>query len=399
MGETYSEVWKMKMKISLRACSVASVLTVACLAQGADTSKAPPPENDVPQMMSRQEVTSIVADSRKIVSPNGIEELKEIPVNGTIQWISIRGKDKRNPILLYLHGGPGSRTMPEDYTFQSPWEDFFTVVQWDQRGAGKTYGANDPEKLAATMTLPQMVDDAAVVTQYLKNTYGKKKIFLLGHSWGSVLGITLVHEHPEWFYAYIGTGQMIDEERSEAEGYQFALDQAETHHNDEAVKELKALAPYPGRLPLTIAQLSIQRKWLEYYGGLTWGRRDYQYDANAWMLSPDYTDKDLDQESEGSLYSLTHLLATAFSFNAEEMTSFKCPIFLFEGRHDYSVSHTLPEAWFSKIKAPKKKLIWFEDSAHMAMQEQSGRFLYHLVTDVRPLSAKAGDAAPADAAE
>jgi pimeloyl-ACP methyl ester carboxylesterase len=387
----------MKMKIWLRACSIASVSTVACLAQGAGTSKTTP-ENDT-QMMSRQEVTSIVADSRKIVSPNGIEELKEIPVNGTMQWISVRGKDKRNPILLYLHGGPGSPTTPEDYTFQSPWEDFFTVVQWDQRGAGKTYGANDPEKLAATMTLPQMVDDAAVVTQYLENTYGKNKIFLLGHSWGSVLGITLVHEHPEWFYAYIGTGQMIDEERSEAEGYQFALDQAEIHHNDEAVKELKAVSPYPGPPPLTIAHLSIQRKWLEYYGGLTWGRRDYQYDVNAWMLSPDYTDKDLDQESEGSLYSLTHLLATAFSFNAEGMTSLKCPIFLFEGRHDYSVSHTLPEAWFRKIKAPKKKLIWFEDSAHMAMQEQSGRFLYHLVTDVRPLAVKAGDAAPADAAE
>jgi pimeloyl-ACP methyl ester carboxylesterase len=92
-------------------------------------------------------------------------------------------------------------------------------------------------------------------------------------------------------------------------------------------------------------------------------------------------------------------LAAAFSFNAEGMTSLKCPIFLFEGRHDYSVSHTLPEAWFRKIKAPKKKLIWFEDSAHMAMQEQSGRFLYHLVTDVRPLAVKAGDAAPADAAE
>ena len=348
--------------------------------------------------MPRSEVTAIVADSRKIVSPQGVEELKEIPVNGTLQWISVRGKDKRNPILLYVHGGPGSPTMPEDYTFQSPWEDFFTVVQWDQRGAGKTYGANDPKTLDATMTLAQIVDDAAAVTRYLTGTYAKKKIFLLGHSWGSAVGVTLAHQHPEWFYAYIGTGQMIDELRSEAEGYEFALSQAQSHRNDEAVKELKALAPYPGS-SLTVERVSAQRKWLEYYGGLTWGRTDYSYDANAWLLSPDYTDKELNQEGAASLYSITHLLTGAFAFNAEKMTSFACPIFLFEGRHDYSVSHTLPEEWFKKVEAPEKKLIWFEDSAHMAMQEQAGRFLYHLVTDVRPIAVKAGDSAPVDATE
>jgi pimeloyl-ACP methyl ester carboxylesterase len=379
---------------------MAVVLTAGCSARAPGGPKAPEPAKDaVPSMMSRKEVTSIVADTRKVVSPNGIEELKEIPVNGTMQWISIRGKDKRNPILLYVHGGPGSPTMPEDYTFQSPWEDFFTVVQWDQRGAGKTYGANDPKALDATMTLPQIVDDAAVVTQYLTKTFAKKKIFLLGHSWGSAVAVTLAHEHPERFYAYLGTGQMVDGRRSEAEGYQFALDQAVSHHNDEAVKELKSLAPYPGPAPLTLERLSAQRKWLQYYGGLTWGRTDYLYDANAWTLSPDYTNHDLDQEGDGSLYSITHLLTAAVEFNAEAMTSFKCPIFLFEGRHDYSVSHTLAEDWFKRIVAPEKKLIWFEDSAHMAMQEQAGRFLYHMVTDVRPIAVKAGDSAPADTTE
>jgi pimeloyl-ACP methyl ester carboxylesterase len=138
----------------------------------------------------------------------------------------------------------------------------------------------------------------------------------------------------------------------------------------------------------------VQRKWLEYYGGLTWGRQDFNYEANAWTLSPDYTDKDLDQEGDGSLYSITHLLDAAMSFDAENMTKFSCPIFLFEGRHDYSVSHTIAEAWFERVSAPKKELVWFEDSAHMAMQEQPGRFLYQLVTEVRPLAVKAGDVAP-----
>ena len=257
----------------LGAGSIALALSVGSLAQSPEAPKAQTPANAAPQTqtLSRKEATSIVADTRKIVSPNGVDELKEIKVNGTFQWISIRGKDKRNPILLYLHGGPGSPTMPGDYTFQSPWEDFFTVVQWDQRGAGKTYGANDPNALIPTMTLPQMVDDAAVITQYLRKTYGKRQIFLLGHSWGSALGVTLAHEHPQWFYAYIGTGQMIDGQKSEAEGYKFALAEAESHHNAEAVKELSAISPYPGLPPFTVARIGVQRKWLEILRGADMG--------------------------------------------------------------------------------------------------------------------------------
>ena len=134
-------------------------------------------------MMSRREVTGIIADTRKIVSPNGVEELVPAPINGTTQWLSVQGRDRRNPVLLYLHGGPGSPTMPEAYTFQSPWEDYFTVVQWDQRGTGKTYAANDPNALASTMTIEQMTSDGEEVVRYLQKRYGKRKIFLLGHSW------------------------------------------------------------------------------------------------------------------------------------------------------------------------------------------------------------------------
>ena len=388
------------MKNLFGLCLIVSALTTGCLAQSADGSKAAEPSKDAQsQRISRKEATSIIADSRKIVSARGVDELKKIPVNGTMQWISIRGKDRRNPILLYVHGGPGSPTMPEDYTFQTPWEDFFTVVQWDQRGAGKTYGANDPKAIVDTMSLPQMVADAAVVTEYLRTTYAKKKIFLLGHSWGSVMGVTLAHQHPERFYAYVGTGQAVDGQKSEAEGYQFALDESKGHQNGAAVNELEAIAPYPGNEPLTLERIGVQRKWLQYYGGLTWGRSDYDYDSNSWTLSPDYTDKELDQEGDGSLFSITHLLASMMTFRNETMTTFRCPIFLFEGRHDYSVSHTLAEKWFKTIKAPKKELVWFEDSAHMAMQEQSGRFLLHLVTDVRPLATKAGDSAPKESLE
>jgi pimeloyl-ACP methyl ester carboxylesterase len=373
-----------------------------CIAQ--TQTNLPPSANSQTQpaqeeMLSRREVTAIIADTRKIVSPDGVEELLSVPINGTAQWLSIRGRDRRNPVLLFLHGGPGSPTMPEAYTFQSPWEDYFTVVQWDQRGTGKTYAANDPKALASSITIEQMTSDAEEVVRYLQKQYGKRKIFLLGHSWGTVLGVALAQRHPEWFYAYLGVGQVVNSVKNEEDGYQFALAQARAHHNSDAERELLAIAPYPGGPEgLTVERIGAQRKWLTYFGGMTYGRTSYAYDANAWELSPDYTEKDLDAEGDGSLYSLTHLLGPPLqSLNYESVTNFKCPIFLFEGRHDYATSHTLAAQWFAHIKAPTKKMVWFDNSAHMVMQEEPGRFLYHLIIDLYPIAVHAGDVAPENA--
>ena len=132
-----------------------------------------------------------------------------------------------------------------------------------------------------------------------------------------------------------------------------------------------------------------------YYGGLTFGRTDFKYDANAWELSPDYTLGDLDAEGDGSLYSLTHLIGTFSALNYDSVTRFRCPVLLFEGRHDYAVSHIQAEQWFKRLQAPSKKLVWFEDSAHMVFQEEPGRFLFHLITDLYPMAVRAGDVPPA----
>jgi pimeloyl-ACP methyl ester carboxylesterase len=354
-------------------------------------------EQSQPDMMSRREVTDIIAASRKIVSPNGVEELLPVQINGTTQWLSIRGRDRRNPILLFLHGGPGSPTMPAAYTFQSPWEDYFTVVQWNQRGTGKTHAANDPRALESSITVEQITSDAEEVVHYLQKQYGKRKIFLLGHSWGSVLGVVLAQRHPEWFYAYLGVGQIVNMRKSEAEGYQFALDQAKSRHSSEAERELAAIAPYPGEAgKLNFTRIGAQRKWLMYYGGLTYGRTNFTYDGNAWSLAPDYTDKDLETVDDGSLYSLTRLLGAMEAVSNEAVTQFKCPILLFAGRHDYATSHTLAAEWFNHIEAPSKKFVWFDNSAHMMMQKEPGRFLYHLITDLRPFAVQAGDGPPDD---
>jgi pimeloyl-ACP methyl ester carboxylesterase len=380
----------MNVRGTVLRVAATALLSFAC---GAHAAESKPPT--IPAF-TLQSARDIIAESRKIVSPNGIQVLLDIPVNGTRQWLSIRGNDNRNPILLFLHGGPASPDMPLAYTFQTPWEDYFTVVQWDQRGAGKTFAANDPARIGPTLTVDQMTDDAEQVVRYLLETYHKRKIFLIGHSWGSVLGVALAQRHPEWFHAYIGVGQVVDMHESEMKGYAFAVQQANEHHDAKAIRELTAIAPYPGDGPLELKKLDVQRQWLSYYGGLAYGRTSFAFDANAEQLAPEYSDRDLDAIDRGSKLSLQHLLGSLAIVNFGDTTQFGCPMLLFLGRHDYEVSQSLAAKWFATIKAPSKRLVWFEDSAHMVMQEQPGRFLQHLVDDARPFAVQAGDAVPDD---
>ncbi|MFC5568481.1 alpha/beta fold hydrolase [Lysobacter yangpyeongensis] len=343
----------------------------------------------------QDDARAIIAQSRKILSPQGIEEVKAVEIGGIRQWISVRGNDRRNPVLLYVHGGPGSVEMVESYGYQRPWEDFFTVVQWDQRGAGKTFASNTPEAMAPRMSIDGMVADAEEMIRYLMATYGKKKIFVLGHSWGSVVGEEVARRHPEWLHAYIGAGQIADMRASEAIGYEWALQQARTQGNQEAIRELEALAPYPGPAgKLTIERIGTQRKWNMYYGGLAWGRTDFKPFDDARKLSPDYSNAEVAAIDQGSLFSLQHLLTPLASVDFSRNTRFDTPVFLFNGRHDYTTSFEVAARWFETLQAPLKRMFWFDDSAHMMMQEQPGRFLMHLVNDVRPLAVKAGDAPP-----
>jgi proline iminopeptidase len=359
---------------------VAIGMAVSCGAQAG----APEPQDS---QWSRDKVTGIIAAEEKIVSGNGVEELLEIPVGGTRQWISVRGRDRANPVLLMIHGGPASPEMPTRWYFQGGWEDYFTVVQWDQRGAGKTYNANDPQQIKPTLSLQRITQDAAEVVQYLRAKYGKEKIFVLGHSWGSVVGLSLAREHPQWLYAYVGMGQMVSFTEGERDGYEQTIRRARETGNAQAVRELEALAPYPnpdGSVPLD--KLGRERQWSVALGGLMWGRASLgAYYALA-DLSPDYTAADLDAIDKGSALSLGSLLPAMTAFDMSKVTVWRCPIILFAGRHDFTTPSTVVARWYERIHAPQKKLIWFENSAHMIMVEEPGRMLVHLVEDVRPLA-------------
>ena len=344
---------------------------------------------------SRAEAVKIVEDLRRIVTANGIEKTQAVRIGGIDQWISVRGVDRRNPILLMIHGGPGYVTMPTSWYFQRGWEDWFTVVQWDQRGAGKTYAANDPAAVAPTMTRARMLADAEEMVAWLRREFGKDKIFVLGHSWGSSLGIELAQRRPQWLHAYIGSGQITNSLESERRGWRFAMEAAKADNNAQAMRELEALAPYgtPDKPP-KLADIFAQRKWLNHYGGAVHGRTSFDHESAGTRLSPEYTDADLRTIWKASDFSAGFLLPEVLRMDFSRYTTFEVPIVLLNGRHDYNVSASAAAEWFETVKAPSKQLVWMEHSAHESFHEEPGKFLVALVRYARPFAERAGDAAP-----
>jgi proline iminopeptidase len=317
------------------------------------------------------------------VAPGGVHEDKAVTIGGVPQWISVRGSDAKNPILLFIHGGPGSTMLPESWTFQRPWEDFFTVVQWDQRGAGKTFSL--AKRKPAALTLEQMQSDAEQVVDYLRHTYGKDKIFVMGHSWGSILGLTLAQHHPEWLYAYIGVGQVVSSQRNEVVGYQETLAKARAEHNEEAVRALEKIAPYPpADGEITFDNVIVERQWDRALGGMRYSRVDD--DAEIASLSPAYSAYDRQSADMGQQLSLVSLLPALRHIDFEATTTFKCPVIFFAGAEDRTTPTSIVEDYFPHVQAPVKKLFKIERAAHYVVNESPGVVLMHLVNDVRPLA-------------
>jgi pimeloyl-ACP methyl ester carboxylesterase len=323
----------------------------------------------------------------KIVTPDGIDVDQMVQIGGINQWISIRSRHRDNPILLVLHGGPGFTTIPSSYYFLKGWDEYFAVVQWDQRGAGKTYLANDPAKVRPTMSLDRMVGDAEELVSYLRKTYGRKRIVLLAHSFGTVTGVKLAQRNPDWYHAYVGMGQLVDAQLNEKMGYDATLAAARADHNDKAVSELESIAPFPdpAHPERNMQGLPLERRWLAYYGGYYWHDNVGHEDALD-QFSPDYTADELKARYEAMGFGIQALWDEAGHIDLRPVTQFGCPVIFLEGRHDLGTNATLLDQWFKAIKAPRKKLVWFDDSAHMVYQEEPGKTLVTLVNDVLPLT-------------
>lgn len=317
--------------------------------------------------------------------PQGIDELRTVRLGGIPQWVSIRGADPSNPILLFLHGGPGSPTMPESWTYERPWEDFFTVVQWDQRGAGKTFSAAHrmPDK---SLTMGELQSDTEQLIGWLRQRYGKKKIYLVGFSFGSILGLRVALHHPDWLYGYIGVGQVVNAQRNEVIGYQETLAQAEAAHNEAAINALKSLAPYPNPDGQTsIAKIVTERHWDVALGGMLYGRTEDD-SASISALSPDYSAYDVKSAELGEMSSVEALVPQIGNVDFDHDRTYECPIFFFAGAQDRTTPEPIVAAYYKTIRAPVKKFFLIKHAAHYVVNEAPGEVLMDLVQYVRPLS-------------
>jgi pimeloyl-ACP methyl ester carboxylesterase len=267
------------------------------------------------------------------------------------------------------------------------WEEFFTVVQWDQRAAGKSYRREARESLASTLTIDRMVSDTEEMIELLRKRFKRDRVVLLAHSFGTIVGVKLAQRRPDLLYAYVGTGQFVDFMRSEALGYQATLADARADKNSEAIAQLEAMAPFPdsARPERNLQNLPTERRWLAHYGGYFRTGGEGHHFAVA-QLSPTHTAADLQTRQEAHDFIVTAMWQELASVDLNDDLQFRVPIIIMQGRHDRGTSSQLVSEWHAAVTAPVKKLIWFENSSHMVYEEEPGRMLVALANEVLPLT-------------
>lgn len=323
--------------------------------------------------------TPAIVDANGTTISGSIAEEEWVEVNGLRQWTLTRGRDRDNPVLLVLHGGPGAGEFAWFRAYNSNLEDEFVVVHWDQRGAGKSF---DPDTPAETMNLPQIIADIDVVVDHLRTKFGRERIAILGHSWGSLLGTTYVAAHPEKVSGYIGTGQISDMAANETYSYAFALAEAERRENAAAIAELTEI----GVPPYGVDETIIQRGWLtEFGGGLTRDGRSQLSLAWTALSVPEFNLLDLINLVRSALFSMDHLWDQIGDINLDQTyLSFEVPVFFALGRYDHQTPSELAEAYFNRLTAPDKELFYFEKSAHAPPWEEPDAFFDVMVNEVKP---------------
>jgi pimeloyl-ACP methyl ester carboxylesterase len=309
---------------------------------------------------------------------DSISTIEKIKLGGINQTVMIHGVNASNPILLIIHGGPG---FVESYlfrTYNKPLEKNFIVVYWDQRGAGLSYS---PDISPQTMTLSQIVEDAHELVTILKKRFHKEKIYLVGHSWGSGVGITLIQKYPEDFYRYAGVGQIVDMVQNEKLSYQYTLDAAIENNNQEAITALRKIQNnYQKEIPDDLNALHIQRKWLDYYGGAVYGERNAGKIFKG-ITAKEYALYDQKKSDEAQAFSMKYLWTEVMKINfLKTATQLKVPVYFFTGRHDYNVVSTLVEEYYKVLQAPEKEIVWFENSAHFIPFEEPEKFNHLIVS-------------------
>lgn len=316
--------------------------------------------------------TPPILDANGQPIPGSIATLEKVNLNGSQQWISIRGKDANKPVLLFLAGGPGGSQLVTERRALAGLEDHFVVVNWEQPGAGKSFDAVN----RSTLTPERYINDGLVLVSYLRERFDEQKVYLLGESWGSALGIWMVQREPESFHAFIGTGQMVAFLETDLMCYDFALKWAQERGDVKKMAQLQKQGPPP------------------YYGkGMALKEAVYLIDTFNYMnQNPAIADDGFNtfQDLAGSEYGLYDKLnwfrgpfdtlgivypqLWEVDFRTEA-TQLEVPVYFLLGRHDVNAPPVLAEEYYELLDAPHKELIWFEHSGHNPWVTESDRFV------------------------
>ncbi len=321
-------------------------------------------------------------DEKGKVLASSISEKIHISINGVEQGMFIKSKNNANPVLLFIHGGPG---MPEYFLTQSyptGLEDYFTVCYWEQRGAGLSYSSDIP---AETLTEEQLISDILEVTKYLRKRFGQEKIYLMAHSWGSYIGIQAAARAPEMYYAYIGVAQISQPLESEKLAYKYMMEQYMIAGDKKMVQRLEKF-PVTEMDKVPNSYRSLRDEAMHKLGIGT--MHDMKSVVTGIFLPswkfPEYTlsEKVNIWRGKWSAYSINmwnQMIATDLTAKVPELD---ISVYFFHGIYDYTCSYNLAKDYFEKLQAPLKGFYSFAQSAHSPLFEEPEKMQYILQKDV-----------------
>lgn len=307
----------------------------------------------------------------KIEGNKSVTLIHKIELGGLEQYIMVRGKDSDNPILLFLHGGPGYPQISFARKYQKELEESFVVVNWDQRGSGMSYSHDIPKE---TMNRDVFIEDTRELIDYLCVEFDKEKVFLVGHSWGSELGLHVVNKYPERIAAFISIGQVVNGYENEVVSYDYVLKMAKKNNNKRALDELMRI----GKPPYTniVSDTVTQRKWLGKYGGVERKVNTMNDIILGSIFSPEYTGIDGIRFALGNKFTADTMWGQNLDLDfMKDISEVKVPIYFCVGRYDYNTPSILVEEYYNQIIAPDKEIIWFEESAHFPHFEEPDKFV------------------------
>jgi len=313
------------------------------------------------------------------ILPDSIAEIGYLRLGGLDQWVMIRGENLGNPLLVLLHGGPG---MPETFFFRqfnAPLEKAFTVVYWEQRGAGKSFDRAIPR---SSMTVEQFVADLGELVDAVCARVGRRKVVLFGHSWGSAFGTIYAARFPERVAVYVGSGQYGDAQAGEAASYAYALSEAERVGHQRALRALRAIGPPPH----SAKSLWVERRWVSRLEGLATAGTIWKT-ARLFLEGPERSVLDARNLFRGFRFSIDAMWDEVSRINLiATAPALRVPAFFFLGRRDHWVPPEASVAYFNALSAPAKALVWFEKSGHEPFADEAERFNESMLNLVRPLA-------------